>query len=85
MALSGGGRAYVGFGSIAPPQPRNAVRECKAPRQGERWAVYVRLGGPTSNWLVMRSQREPVRTWASLDTLERFTRSLGIREVILES
>ena len=63
----------------------NAVRECKAARQGERWAVYVRLGGPTSNWLAVRSQREPVRTWASLDTLERFTRSLGIRVVILES
>ena len=63
----------------------NSVRECKAARHGERWAVYVRLGGPASNWLAVRSQREPVRTWASLDTLERFTRGVGIRAFVVES
>lgn len=63
-----------------------SVRECKVARHGEdRWACYVRLGGPASSWLAVRSQREAVRTWASLDTLERFTSSLGIRTFAVES
>ena len=34
-----------------------AVREAKACKHGERWAFYFRLGGPGSNWLAVRSQR----------------------------
>ena len=62
----------------------NSVRECKAARHGERWAVYVRLGGPASNWLAVRSQREAVRTWASLTAVERFASGIGIRELSVE-
>lgn len=62
-----------------------SVRECKVARHGDRWAVYVRLGGPGANWLAVRSQREAVRTWASLDTLERFTSGAGIRSFSVES
>lgn len=61
-----------------------AVREVKASKHGERWAFYFRLGGPGSNWLAVRSQRESVRTWASLDTLARFADAVGIRLFAVE-
>lgn len=62
-----------------------AVRECKVSREGKKWTVWVRLGGPGSKWLPIRSQREALRTWASLDTLERFTSRAGIASFALES
>lgn len=62
-----------------------AVRECKVSREGKKWTVWVRLGGPGSKWLPIRSQREALRTWASLDTLERFTSRSGIASFALES
>lgn len=61
-----------------------AVREAKACREGERWAFFFRLGGPGSSWLAVRSQREAVRTWASLDTLARFADAVGIRLFAVE-
>lgn len=69
-----------------------AVRECKVSSEGQvsskgkkQWTVWVRLGGPGSKWLPIRSQREALRTWASLDTLERFTSRAGIASFSLES
>lgn len=65
-----------------------AVRESKAARvmtrKGEQWAFYFRLGGPTSEWHTIRSQREPVRTWASLDTLAKFADAVGVRLFAVE-
>jgi len=61
-----------------------AVREVKASKYGDRWAFYFRLGGPGSNWMAVRSQREPVRTWASLDTLAKFADAVGIRLFAVE-
>lgn len=49
---------------------------------GERWVLLVRR---RLHWVPVRSKRENPRTWASLDTLERFTRSLGITGFQLES
>lgn len=65
-----------------------AVRESKAARvmtrKGEQWAFYFRLGGPTSEWHTIRSQREPVRTWAKLDTLAEFADKAGVRLFAVE-
>jgi len=71
--------------TLRPLVASGAVRECKVSRHGDRWAVWVRLGGPGSKWMPVRSQREAVRTWASLDTLERFTSELGILSFAVES
>ena len=67
---------------------QNAVRECKVARQKQapqRWTLEVRLGGSQARWIPLRSRREPLRTWASLDTLERFTNSVGILAFLVES
>lgn len=65
-----------------------AVRECKTARtdtpKGLQWAFYFRLGGPGSEWKTIRSQREPVRTWASLDTVASFADAAGIRLFAVE-
>ncbi|CAI8981715.1 hypothetical protein [Pseudomonas zeae] len=65
-----------------------AVRESKAARlttpKGEKWALYFRLVGPASEWYTIRSQREPVRTWAKLDTLAQFADAAGIRVFAVE-
>lgn len=70
--------------TLRPLVASGAVRECKVCREGERWALYVRLGGPGSRWMPVRSQREAVRTWASLDTLARFAEGMGIRLFAVE-
>jgi len=49
---------------------------------GQRWQLAARRG---VNWIPIRSKRENPRTWASLDTLEKFTRSLGIAALHVES
>lgn len=67
---------------------QQAVRECKVARQRQapqRWTLEVRLGGSQTRWIPVRSRREPVRTWASLDTLEKFTNSVGIQAFLVES
>lgn len=47
-----------------------------------RWVLLARRG---TNWIPIRSKRENPRTWASLDTLERFTVSVGIPAFTVES
>ncbi|MFG0501113.1 hypothetical protein ACF8GD_00400 [Pseudomonas putida] len=47
-----------------------------------RWVLSVRLG---TKWIPVRSKRESPRTWASLDTLATFTRSVGITAFQVES
>ncbi len=60
----------------------NAVREVVVARAEDdrgKWTVAVRLGGPGSRLIPLRSRREPVRTWASLTAVERFAEKVGIR------
>lgn len=61
-----------------------AAREFLVQRteDGQRWQLLVRRG---VRWVPVRSKRESPRTWASLDTLERFTQSLGIAAFQVES
>ncbi|MNO75955.1 hypothetical protein D3C76_670180 [compost metagenome] len=47
-----------------------------------RWVLSVRRG---TKWIPVRSKRENPRTWASLDTLQRFTVSVGIPAFQVES
>lgn len=59
------------------------VQRTKDSAKGQpRWVLSVRRG---INWVPVRSKRENPRTWASLDTLERFTSSLGIVAFQVES
>lgn len=65
-----------------------AAREFMAQRaedsteERQRWVLLVRRG---TKWIPVRSKRENPRTWASLDTLQRFTVSVGIAAFTVES
>jgi hypothetical protein len=64
---------------------QHIVREVLVSRfEGGEWCLCVRLGGPTSRWIPVRSQRETVRTWASLDTLTKWADRLGLRGYALQ-
>lgn len=45
-----------------------AVREVLVSRHGEKWGLAIRLGGAGSRWLPVRSRREALRTWATINT-----------------
>lgn len=59
-----------------------AVRAIQAVRHGDAWAIVLRIALQDR---VVRSQREPVRTWRSLDTLAGWVEQLGATqfEVVL--
>lgn len=57
------------------------LRECRAVRHGDAWALQGRVG---TYWLPIRSRREPVRRWASLTALGRFCETVGIRAFLVE-
>lgn len=61
-----------------------AAREFLVQRSedGARWVLLVRR---RMHWVPVRSKRENPRTWAKLDTLEAFTRKLGIPSFQVES
>lgn len=59
----------------------HAAREFRATKRSGGWAMECRLGG---FWLHVRSQREPIRTWASLTALGRFCEACGIRSLNVE-
>ena len=61
-----------------------AAREFMVQRteDGARWVLFVRR---RMHWVPVRSKRENPRTWASLDTLERFTQGIGITGFAVES
>lgn len=66
---------------------QHAVRECKVARQKhppQRWTMEVRLGGSQARWIPLRSRREPIRTWASLETLSRFAAGVGLQGFAVE-
>ena len=60
---------------------QSAVREFVAGRDTTRtkWTFSVRLGGPHSRLIPVRSRREAIRTWASLTAVGRFAERLGVR------
>lgn len=64
----------------------NAVREFMVGRDASRtqWTFSVRLGGPHSRLIPVRSRRESVRTWASLTAVGRFAEAIGIKTFAVE-
>ncbi|MHC8334697.1 hypothetical protein [Pseudomonas sp. LB3P25] len=64
----------------------NAVREFIVGRDasGTKWTVSVRLGGPSSRLVPIRSRREAVRTWASLTAVGKFADHLGLKGFAVE-
>lgn len=64
-----------------------SVREAYVGRQGGsavHWTLAVRIGGPASRLIPVRSKREPVRTWKSLSSVGKFAEGLGIKALIVE-
>ncbi|WP_371926205.1 hypothetical protein [Pseudomonas sp. FSL R10-0071] len=49
-----------------------------------KWTFSVRLGGPHSRLIAVRSRREAIRTWASLTAVGRFAERLGVRGFAVE-
>ena len=54
-----------------------AVRAVAIVAQGDAWAVQIQIG---TQWRTVRSKREDVRWWKSLDTAARWLHGLGIAE-----
>lgn len=54
-----------------------SLRTVRAVQTGDKWAVEAEIGMETRP---MRSQRDPVRQFARLDTLQRFLDAQGIRK-----
>jgi len=66
---------------------QHAVREAVVGRvagSDAQWTLSVRLGGPTSRLVPVRSRREPLRTWASLTAVGRFADAVGLRGFTVE-
>lgn len=66
---------------------QHAVREARitrVPQRPDRWCLSVRLGGQAQRLIMIRSKREPIRTWASLDTLAKFATDVGLVDPVLE-
>ena len=65
---------------------QSAVREFVVGRDTTRtkWTFSVRLGGPHSRLITVRSRREVIRTWASLTAVGRFAEGLGVRGFAVE-
>jgi hypothetical protein len=59
----------------------HAAREFRATKRSGGWALEARLGG---FWLHVRSQREPIRIWASLTALGRFCEAVGVRTLSVQ-
>ena len=55
-----------------------AIRSVALVAQGDAWAVQVEVG---TRWRTLRSAREPVRWWRSLDRLARWLKDdIGVAE-----
>lgn len=57
------------------------LREVRAVREGPAWALQGRIG---QDWLAVRSARQELRLWSSLDTLERFCVAAGVKQLLIE-
>ncbi|MFG0501075.1 hypothetical protein ACF8GD_00210 [Pseudomonas putida] len=49
-----------------------------------QWTLGIRIGGPTARLIPVRSKRDLVKTWASLDTLVKFAEECGLEGVRIE-
>lgn len=64
-------------------QVRDAVAgRCEDDRS--QWTLGIRVGGPSARLIPVRSKREPVKTWASLDTLVKFAEDCGLDGLRIE-
>ncbi|RON20565.1 hypothetical protein BK660_16050 [Pseudomonas brassicacearum] len=66
---------------------QHAIREAVVSRvagNNQQWTLAVRLGGPTSRLIPVRSRREPLRTWASLTAVGKFADTIGLRGFSVE-
>lgn len=66
---------------------QHAIRDAVVGRvagDNAQWTLSVRLGGPTSRLVPVRSRREPLRTWASLTAVGRFADAVGLRGFTVE-
>lgn len=61
-----------------------AVREVLVSRQYEQWTQAIRLSGNAARWLLVRSRREPLRTWTSLSAVARYLERLDLRDFRVE-
>ncbi|MGA9700143.1 MAG: hypothetical protein WBR57_00820 [Pseudomonas sp.] len=59
----------------------NALRELRAVREGPCWALEGRIG---TIWLPVRSRREEKRLWRSLTAVERFCKTAGVKQLLVE-
>ncbi len=50
----------------------------RIPGDNIKWTLPVRLGGPTTPLVPVRSRREPLRTWSSLTAVGRFAEAVGL-------
>lgn len=57
------------------------LREVRAVREADAWALQGRVG---QDWLPVRSARQELRLWSSLDTLERFCIAAGVKQLLVE-
>ncbi len=65
----------------------NALREakiCRIKGSPNKWMMEVRLGGAGSNWIPIRSAREPIRAWLSPTAIVRFAESVGLMTFVVE-
>lgn len=74
-------RKAIDQGTLEALITTGSAREFRATRRNDAWMLEARLGG---YWLPVRSQREPVRLWASLTAIGRFCEASGIRTLQVE-
>lgn len=74
-------RQAIDEGTLRALIETSAMREFRATRRADCWALEGRLGG---YWLPVRSQREKARLWRSLTALGRFCEAVGVRTLSVE-
>lgn len=50
----------------------------------QQWTLSVRLGGPTARLIPVRSRREPLRIWKSLNAAAKYAEAVGLRGFVVE-
>ncbi len=74
-------KTTLDHGALQALQEAGALRELRAIRRAPGWQLQARLA---TRWLDVRSRREPVRIWGSLDSLAKFCDALGVRCLSVE-
>ena len=67
--------------AIAMLVTTGGLREVRAVREGSAWSLQGRVG---QDWLSVRSARQELRLWSSLDTVERFCVAAGVKQLLVE-